>query len=336
MNKASLLQKRLVERLLAGGGEVPLALLLELLVPVARLRELARQHGLSPKGGFRIEHAPAHVLGPLLAEQTDATRLEAVLALLVPASPGAEAPPAPSPAPDGDLRALLALREAELARSREDVGREREAAARARERAGDLERRLGHAEQELTLLRATLARRDREAAEPDASRRDDRDLQRRVRELEAELDGLRDANAALARQRAYDRTRIVDLEQRQAELEQLVPKSRRQQRQAEREAEPPPAQFRLPIFTPGFYKSLAGKERSAVERAVHAVLQLCTEGYGYPGLEVKQLGGQDTWSLRASLGLRVYFRPRADGDVEILELADREDQHTTLRRLKDR
>ena len=37
-----------------------------------------------------------------------------------------------------------------------------------------------------------------------------------------------------------------------------------------------------------------------------------------------------------NLGLRVYFRQRPDGDVEILEVADREEQHTTLRRLKER
>jgi hypothetical protein len=92
----------------------------------------------------------------------------------------------------------------------------------------------------------------------------------------------------------------------------------------------------MPYFAPSFYKSLAGKDRRAIERAVHAVLLFCTEGYGYPGLEVKQMGGQDTWSLRASRGLRVYFRPRSDGDIDVMEFADREEQHTTLRRLKER
>ena len=92
----------------------------------------------------------------------------------------------------------------------------------------------------------------------------------------------------------------------------------------------------VPYFLPSFYKSLDGKDRRAVERAVQAILLFCTEGHSYPGLEVKQLGGQDTWSLRASLDLRVYFRPLPDGDVEVLELADREDQRTTLRRLKEK
>ena len=92
----------------------------------------------------------------------------------------------------------------------------------------------------------------------------------------------------------------------------------------------------MPYLQPSFYKSLDGKERRSVERAWQALLLFCTEGHGYPGLEVKPMGGQDTWSLRASLGLRVYFRPRPDGDIDVLELGDREDQNTTLRRLKDK
>jgi hypothetical protein len=56
---------------------------------------------------------------------------------------------------------------------------------------------------------------------------------------------------------------------------------------------------------------------------MQAALLFCTEGPGYPGLEVKQLEGVDLWSLRA------------DGDVDFVALADREDQNTMLRRLKD-
>ncbi len=92
----------------------------------------------------------------------------------------------------------------------------------------------------------------------------------------------------------------------------------------------------MPYFSAGFYRSLVDKERRAIERAMLAVFTLCTEGPTYPGLEVKQLEGLDLWSMRAALKLRVYFRWRPDGDVEIEELGDREDQHTTLRRFKER
>jgi len=127
-----------------------------------------------------------------------------------------------------------------------------------------------------------------------------------------------------------------ELEEENAELEQLLPKGRRRKKAPEPPPPAPDRRFRLPYFAQSFYRSLDGKDRRSVERAVEAVLLFCTEGHAYPGLEVKQLGGQDTWSLRASLGLRVYFRQRDDGDVEILEVADREEQNTTLRRLKER
>jgi hypothetical protein len=121
-----------------------------------------------------------------------------------------------------------------------------------------------------------------------------------------------------------------------SELDALLPKGKRRRKPQPEPAPSDDRRFLLPRFLPSFYKSLEGKERKAVERAIQAVLLFCTEGHGYPGLEVKQMGGQDTWSLRASLGLRVYFRHRDGGEVEILELADREEQHTTLRRLKER
>src|SRR5688572_23583818 len=162
MNDAVAL-KRLGERVLQKGGELPLALLLEHAVPVARLRALARELGLTPKGGFRIERAPAHVLAPLLAEQRDGERLDAVLRLLLPpaapAAPAADtAAPAAADAIVPESGGLLALREAELARSREELERAREAAARSREREAESGRRLQQAERRLVEQGRDLAR----------------------------------------------------------------------------------------------------------------------------------------------------------------------------------
>ena len=143
------------------------------------------------------------------------------------------------------------------------------------------------------------------------------------------------AHVALSRFQGNSVALVAELSEAEVEeLTSLLPKGRK------RKAPPPPNEpehrLQVPWFLPSFYKSLDGKDRRSVERAIQAVLLFCTEGHAYPGLEVKQLGGQDTWSMRASLGLRVYFRPRADGGIDVLELADREDQHTTLRRLKER
>ena len=118
------------------------------------------------------------------------------------------------------------------------------------------------------------------------------------------------------------------------ELEELVPPGKRKKKRMP--PPPPPERFAVPHFTPTFLKSLDGKDRRSIEQAYHAVFMFCTEGSRYPGLQVKSLEAIDLWSLRASRRLRVYFRRRVDGDVEILELLDREEQETMLRRYRER
>lgn len=336
MSEQAVPLRKLAERVLQKSGDLPLAMLLEHLVPVRALRELARTLGLTPKGGFRLEKASARVLAPLLAELRDGKQLDQVLALLLPPRPAEANGPEADPAAAADSAALLALREAELARLREELERAREGASRARERETDLARRLQHAEQEAAVQKQRATAGSRPAKDEPAARSDgDRDLRRRLRELEDEREGFQAADEALRRQLAHNQSRLRDLEEANAELEALVPKGRRKQKVAPPTV-PDDRRFRLPHFLPAFYKSLDGKDRKSIERAFQAVLLFCTEGHSYPGLEVKQLGGQDTWSFRASLGLRVYFRQRDDGDIDLLELADREEQHTTLRRLKEK
>lgn len=337
MQGGSLTLKKLAERVLEDDGRLPLALLLQHLVPVERLRQLAQKLGVTPKGGFRIDKAPARVLAAKLAEERDKQALDEVLALLVPEvveprSIDAEREQARA----AEAQALLSLRDGEVARLRDERERSREAAARGRAREVELERLLGEAREQLLLARRALdaAPGPVQSAPPS---RDQRALENRLHELESEREALLQADHAQRRQMARDRSRMRELEDEVAELESLIPKSRRRKKKPLPEAEPEPARrFLVPYFQPSFYKSLDGKERRSVERALQAVLLFCTEGHGYPGLEVKPMGGQDTWSLRASLGLRVYFRPRPSGDIDVLELGDREDQNTTLRRLKDR
>lgn len=357
MDRTRLQLRRLAERVLQGGA-LPLALLLEVLVPVARLRALARRLGVVPKGGFRIDKAPARVLAPLLADRREPDEIDQVVALLAPetAEPAADEGPAPGAAGQGtgqgsgagagsgparaqapDLAPIVRLKEQEIERLRGALERARHGAVRASERESELRREVDDRTAQVQRLRGELAAAQRAAAAGAPRDPADRALAQRVRDLEQEIEARAAADEALRRQLAQDRTRLRQLEQEVAELEPLVPKGRRRRRPPE----PPPAatperRFLLPYFAPSFYRSLDGKDRRSVERALQAILLFCTEGHAYPGLEVKQLGGQPTWSLRASLGLRVYFRRREDGDVEILELADREEQRTTLRRLKDR
>ena len=335
MDDPRLKLKKLVERALGKGGELPLALLLEHLAPVAAMRELARKFGATPKGGFRIDRAPANVLGPLLAETKDPEQLGEVLELLLPRREPKLAQPDPAAA--ADAAALLTLREKEVARLQKELDKAREGAARSLDRADDLQRRVDAAAREQAVLRRELdeLRRGQKASGAAVSS-DDRALQTKVHDLQIEREGLLAADAALRRQLAHNQSRLRQLEEVVAELEPLVPKGRRRKKLPPPPEPEPEKRFRLPRFLPSFYKSLDGKDRKSVERAFAAILLFCTEGHSYPGLEVKQMGGQDTWSLRASLGLRVYFRPLPEGDIELLELADREEQHTTLRRLKEK
>lgn len=325
--------RKLVEHVLGKGTDLPLALLLELLVPVKELRRLARDLGLSPKG-FRVERAPAKVLATQLAELRDGEQVEKVVGLLLPpaeASPAKDDDDAESKA---DLEALLQLRDGELLRLKAEIDDARTAAARARDRLAEAQRRIEILEEDAALLRGQAAKPQPKANAKADRTAAERDLEKRVRELESLHEGFAERDEALRRQLAVTVSELRKLQVENAELTELVPKGKRK-----KTPPPPPLEERrvlVPRFLPSFYKSLVGKDRRSVERAFAAIFQFCTEGHSYPGLEVKQLGGQDTWSLRASLGLRVYFRQLPDGEIELLELGDREDQNTTLRRLKEK
>jgi len=334
----------LTREVLKGKGSLSWSLVLEASVPAEVMRELCREHGLSPKGGFRLEKAGPRVLAPLLAEQRDPKLIESLVEALRAAlqdvgdepSPRREDPVPPPTAVDPEgWKARFEHARAELQRREKQLERERTAGARHRQRAEQLARRLDQYEEREVMLQREIARLRRELAEasapPVAPGRDDA---ARQRELERDLEALEVAEAGLRRRLAVARTRERELEEQVGELEALVPKGRRRRRRVE-EPPQPAKRFVVPYLLPAFYKSLDGKERRSVERAVQALLLYATEGPAYPGLEVKQLGGQDTWSMRASLKLRIYFRPRDDGDIDVLALADREDQATMLRRLKE-
>lgn len=355
MSDARLLLRRLAEKVMAQGGSVPLAMILEACLPLHRLRELARRFALSPKG-FRIDKAPANVLAPLLAELKDAAQLDEVVAALADRT----SPPAAQTSEDaaddtsGPAKALAlaklasahgeretARREADrlgrdLERMRRELDKAEEGRSRAMERESEQRRQVERLQAELGLLRAEVERLRHRTSGSEPPAADGEGLHRQVHDLRQELLGYAETDAALRRQLAVYQSRIRELEDSVKELEELVPRGRRKKRAPEPPPPEPDKRVLIPRFTDGFYRSLQDKERKSVERAMYAILLFCGQGYAYPGLEVKQLMGQDTWSLRASLGLRVYFRQLPDGVVEFLELGNREDQNTTLRRLKER
>lgn len=349
MSDSRLALRRLAEKALAGGGSVPLASLLEALVPLAELRALAQQFGLSPRG-FRIDKAPSHVLAPLLAGLKDGKQLDQVVAALARPSAVPGAPDGTGAGATGEADGLPRLTgerdaarehaarlEREVERLRRDLQRAEAGRSRAMQRESEQRRVLDQMEQDLGRLRAEIARAQQARSEVAGAAGSSEALERENHDLRQELAGFHEADAALRRQNAVYQSRIRELQELVRELEPLVPKGKRRRRRPDPAPEPvPDKRVLVPRFTEGFYRSLVDKERKGVERAIYAIMLFCTEGHAYPGLEVKQLMGQETWSLRASLGLRVYFRHLADGTVEFLEVGNREDQNTTLRRLKER
>ena len=326
----------LKEQALEGGGRVALAALVEKLLPLPAQRGFAREHGLSPKG-FRPDKAPAKVLAPLLAATENAELLGEVCAALaerMTAAPAEDAPPAP---PARDLEPVLRLKEQELATARAELERARAAAQELRARNNELTSRATQdSVHTLALQKALDALRARiealEAVRPNGST--DRDREVEIQRLSRDLEELVEIEHEHRIKAAELAAELRERDDRIAELEELVPKGRR--KKSLKAPPPPPERFRVPHFTSTFLKSLANRDRRAVEHAYRAVFLYCSEGPEYPGLQVKALDPIGVWSLRASLRLRVYFRPRADGDIDVLELIDRQEQDTMLRRYRER
>lgn len=326
---------RLVEKVLETRGLVPLEVLLAQLVPIHRLRAVAQERGVSPKG-FRIDSAPAPSLAQALVRDLDPELLAAALCELfaalrpVPTSgPRAETPPAPSE-PQDKTPARLA---AELERVQGQLAAALAAQQGREARIADFDRRTALLQQEVARQRGELAAAQaQQASRPAGGRDGDREAERRLHAAEAELEVLARTEEDYRRRLAEQQTAIRALEQRVEELEAMVPKNRRRRPPPS----PPPVleRFRMPHLTPEFYRTVAGRDQRSVAAAFDAIWRFATSGYSYPGLEVKQLEGVDLWSMRAGIKVRVYFRPRTDGDVDIVAVGDREDQDTLLRRLR--
>ncbi len=322
----------MVEKALELKGLLPLEYLLTEFVPIDRLRDRARERGLSPKG-FRIDSAPARALAQAMVRDLQPELLaeaasEVVMLLRARAEP---APHQSTPASSAPTPEVLAESDAELERARVRLAATVAAQQKAEARVAELESRLARQAQQMVRLRGDLetAERRGHAATPSTP---GRDVVRALHEAEAELEVLGRSESEYRLRLAEQHTTMHTQAQRIEELEAMLPKDRRRRKAA---PPPPPSErFRVPNFTSEFHRSLEGRDRRSVEAAFDAIFRFATAGYGYPGLEVKQLEGVNLWSMRAGIKVRVYFRPRADGDVDILAVGDREDQDTLLRRLR--
>lgn len=254
-----------------------------------------------------------------------------------------EAATAEPEAPPGETEAERLAREKE-----KEATQAQRARARALKRVDSMKDRLLELETGLATARRQLraaeesrsqleAERDRLLRERDALRgqlqsgtagevarlRDDLGAaERRQRGLEAELDEVRESEAALS-------TKLRALADRR-------PSQAATAEETERAAAAATATWSLPIFTDEFYESIRRWDRKIVRNAFEKIYRL-SEDWRHPSLRAIPLEGlPGCYRIRVATDVRLIYRPLDGNRVEIMSLIDREDLQRYIRQAKTR
>jgi hypothetical protein len=215
----------------------------------------------------------------------------------------------------------------DLEAARRQLTDERAQGARKDERLNQVKREL---EQVQSDLRAALAAKAALEAERD---RDTRALLRQ-RELEAEdlkrdVAGLRQDLEQAARREAALATRVRGLEAHStppaaAPAEAPAP------------AEEPASAFQAPEFTAEFYESIEDWDARVLKSAFEKALLLAND-YTHPSLDAKPMQGADgLYRIRVATDVRLFYRRKPNGGIEVLSLIDRENLGRYVRQYKRR
>ncbi len=253
-----------------------------------------------------------------------------------------EAAAAPSEAPPGETEAERLARE----KAKEATQAQR-ARARALKRVDSMKDRLVELETGLAAARRDLrtaeesrtqveADRDRLLRERDALKtqlqtgtagevarlRDELETaQRRLRNLDAELEEARDAEAALT-----------------AKLRELSDRRPAQAagEEGEQAAAAATATWSLPVFSDEFYDSIRRWDRKIVRNAFEKIHRL-SDDWRHPSLRAIPLEGlPGCYRIRVATDVRLIYRPLDGNRVEIMSLIDREDLQRYIRQAKTR
>ena len=295
--------------------------------------------------------ALVRILWRVLADPSKEIRAEAgpALAALVKAyyGPAPKAPPEAKRAPAGADRAAegadegreRARLEKELARAEADAKRAKEREDEARESVDAFRADVAAAQKSLAALRAEKDALARKLAAAEGK-------------LEAAKKGAAPTGAAKKAAAAEERMRALEERARAAEagrdaLEKELARAERAKEAAESAkpaaaasadedaVEAAPATWALPRFTREFYDSLKDWDPHA-QRLAFKQAMLLAENHRHPSLRAIPLEGLSGYfRVRVASDLRLIYR-RADRDVEILALIDREDLDRYVRQAKTR
>lgn len=311
------------------------------------------------------EDALVRILWRILADPSPEVRASATPALdalvktlygPIEGAGGEAAPPPQGKAARGAAAGPDANAAKEAARLRKDAERATAEAARSKERLEELKTELkafrsdlAAAQQEAKTVRAENERLAKRLAKAEESAR-----AAKVKTGRGELDRARKQAADAEDERAalLDRERRVTAER--DELRRELDGLRRQLESAERrtKAEPAvaapsdaaadalaedevPSTWSLPRFSREFYDSLRGRDVH-LQRLAFKQAWLLAENHRHPSLRAIPLEGLPGYfRVRIASDIRLIYR-RADRDVEILSLIDRDDLDRYVRQAKTR
>jgi hypothetical protein len=252
-----------------------------------------------------------------------------------PPAAGAETPP-PPPAP-AEAERLAEEMARHVARAERRGERALRRVGSLKQQVADLEERLRIARQEARAAEqareATVVERDRLARERDELRaRLQAGTPAEVARLSAALEEAERRERALEADLEEARASAAALEARLRALEQAGPA--RAAPAAEEAPREPGANWRVPIFSAEFYESIRRWDRRVLRNAFEKAYRLA-EDWRHPSLRAIPLEGlPNYYRIRVASDVRLIYRLREGGQIELLSLIDREDLQRYIRNVK--
>jgi hypothetical protein len=103
---------------------------------------------------------------------------------------------------------------------------------------------------------------------------------------------------------------------------------------AEEAPREPGANWRVPIFSAEFYESIRRWDRRVLRNAFEKAYRLA-EDWRHPSLRAIPLEGlPNYYRIRVASDVRLIYRLREGGQIELLSLIDREDLQRYIRNVK--
>jgi hypothetical protein len=226
-----------------------------------------------------------------------------------------------------DAESRAAKLAADLEAARVQLGEERAHGARKDERLSRLKKELEQAQADLRAAREAKA-----ALEADL----DRDTRALLRRSESEAENRRREVEALQRKLEEARRREAEAAAQRKDVEAVPESSAPAPPEAPAASEEPASPFQVPEFTPEFYESIEAWDERILKSTFEKVL-LLANNFAHPSLDAKPMqGAAGLYRIKIGTDVRLLYRRKPGGGIEILSLIDRENLDRYVRQYKRR